>query len=94
MSTPIEFFNDYLVLLGAANAEDRAGEAETTAYSLGGRAGAGAGRHAAVGRVEVAIASAKRVAVAAEAGRALADDFPDNREVAAFLETREVRAAR
>jgi hypothetical protein len=31
---------------------------------------------------------------AAEAGRALADDFPDNREVAAFLETREVRAGR
>jgi hypothetical protein len=31
---------------------------------------------------------------AAEAGRELADDFPDNREVAAFLETREARAGR
>ena len=31
---------------------------------------------------------------AAQAGRELADDFPDNREVAAFLESREVRAAR
>jgi hypothetical protein len=29
---------------------------------------------------------------AAEVGRELADDFPDNREVAAFLETREARA--
>jgi hypothetical protein len=31
---------------------------------------------------------------AAEAGRQLAGDFPDNREVAAFLESREVRAGR
>jgi hypothetical protein len=31
---------------------------------------------------------------AAEAGRELADDFPDNREVAAFLETREARGRR
>jgi hypothetical protein len=31
---------------------------------------------------------------AAEAARELADDFPDNREVAAFLETREARAGR
>ena len=31
---------------------------------------------------------------AAEAGRELAENFPDNREVAAFLETHEVRAGR
>jgi hypothetical protein len=69
-----------------ASARDRAGSREPPVRFLHARRGeVRAVGHASAGTQPEAVA---------EAGRELADDFPDNREVAAFLETREARGRR